>query len=306
MNIIVCFRSSQEPLQEPRKNATQISSEQVDEFKCDNCHKKQFYFFCKQCDEYLCISCNYLLHRRGKVVLHDRFKVNHRQRSKISICCKVHGDHEVRWYCSTCHHCICEHCFDRNGAHRKHDLVLCHTIANELKSKVSAKYLEVAESKKEPIINALRTLQAMLYEIGVEGVPMFRNAISMEDKYVDMELKSVREIDELAKAKSDAVMKQIKALNTSLNKIANSCDAKEAMIASPVLEACVRYSDVVALLDDLEAHMASIKIAMDSSILATVCTFDVLRVLEKSCHMGGPSTPRHVLIEEADIKDEKC
>jgi hypothetical protein len=74
------------------------------------------------------------------------------------------------------------------------------------------------------------------------------------------------------------------------------------MIASPVLEACVRYSDVVALLDDLEAHMASIKIAMDSSILATVCTFDVLRVLEKSCHMA----PRHVLIEEADIKDEKC
>jgi hypothetical protein len=154
--------------------------------------------------------------------------------------------------------------------------------------------------------NALRTLEAMLHEIGVEGVPMFRNAkpdhISMEEKYVDMKLKSVREIDELAKAKSDAVMKQIKALNTSLNKIAYCCDAKEAMIASPVLEACVRYSDVVALLDDLEAHMASIKIAMDSSILATVCTFDVLRVLEKSCHMA----PRHVLIEEADIKDEKC
>jgi hypothetical protein len=157
---------------------------------------------------------------------------------------------------------------------------LCRTIANELKSEVSAKYLEVAESKKEPIINALRTLEAMLHEIGVEGVPMFRNAkpdhISMEEKYVDMELKYVREIDELAKAKSDAVMKQIKALNTSLNKIAYCCDAKEAMIASPVLEACVRYSDVVALLDDLEAHMASIKIAMDSSILATVCTFIIL------------------------------
>ena len=91
-----------------------------------------------------------------------------------------------------------------------------------------------------------------------------------------MELKSVREIDELAKAKSDAVMKQIKALNTSLDKIANCCDAKEAMIASPDLEACVSYSDVVALLDDLKAHMASIK--LDSSILVTVCTFDVLRV----------------------------
>ena len=52
-------------------------------------------------------------------------------------------------------------------------------------------------------------------------------------------------IDELAKDKSDAVMKQIKALNTSLDKIANCCDAKEAMIASPDLEACVRHSDVV-------------------------------------------------------------
>jgi hypothetical protein len=90
----------------------------------------------------------------------------------------------------------------------------------------------------------------MLYEIGVEGVPTFRNAkpdhISMEEKYVDMELKSVREIDELAKAKSDAVMKQIKALNASLDKIAYCCFyAKEAMIASSVLEACVIASPVL-------------------------------------------------------------
>jgi hypothetical protein len=144
-------------------------------------------------------------------------------------------------------------------------------------------------------------LEAMLYEIGVEGVPMFRNAkpdhISMEEKYVNMELKSVREIDELTKAKSDAVMKQIKALNTSLDKIANCCDAKEAMVASPALEACASHSDVMALLNDLEAHMASIKITIDSSIPVTVCTSDVLRVLEKSCYVGGPSTPGEVLIE---------
>jgi len=53
--------------------------------------------------------------------------------SKISICCKVHGDQEMRWYCNTCHLCICEYCFDRNGAHWKHD-----------KSEVKAKYLKVA------------------------------------------------------------------------------------------------------------------------------------------------------------------
>ena len=72
------------------------------------------------------VTHNYFMHERGKRALHDRFRVEHRRRSKISICCKGHG----------------------------------------------AKYLEVAESKKEPIINALRTLQAMLYEIGVEGVNM--------------------------------------------------------------------------------------------------------------------------------------
>jgi hypothetical protein len=39
----------------------------------------------------------------------------------------------MRWYCNICHLCICEHCFDRNGAHWKHD-----------KSEVKAKYLKVA------------------------------------------------------------------------------------------------------------------------------------------------------------------
>ena len=48
MNIIVCFRSSQK-YKEPRNNATQNSSEQVDEFKCDNCHEIEFHFFCKKC-----------------------------------------------------------------------------------------------------------------------------------------------------------------------------------------------------------------------------------------------------------------
>jgi hypothetical protein len=71
----------------------------------------------------------------------------------------------------------------------------------------------------------------------------------------DMELKYEREINELAKAKSDAVIKQIKAFNTSLDKIANCCDAKEDMITSPDLKACARHSDVVALLHELEAHM---------------------------------------------------
>ena len=144
MNIIVCFRSSQK-YKEPRNNATQNSSEQVDEFKCDNCHEIEFHFFCKKCDEYLCIECNHCMHERGYKALHDRIEVNHRQKSKKSICCKVHGDQEVRWYCNTCHHCICEECFDRNGDHWKHDFVLCRTIANDLKSEVNAKYLQVVE-----------------------------------------------------------------------------------------------------------------------------------------------------------------
>ena len=88
MNIIVSFRSSQ-IYKEP----------QVDESKCDNCHKIQFYFFCKQCDEYLCISCNYFY-------FHDRFRVEHRRRSNISIC----------W-------CSCSAGWPA-GSHRKHSILV--------------------------------------------------------------------------------------------------------------------------------------------------------------------------------------
>jgi hypothetical protein len=235
----------------------------------------------------------------------------------LNINYSLHSSHvKLRWYCNTCHYSICEQCCDRHGAHSKHDFVLCRTIANDLKSEVSAKYLEVADSKKQPIINALKTLEAMLFDIGVEGVPMFGNAkpnhvnswqravdkvrahyAAIRHLAIDTEEKFVKEIAELAEAKSYAVMDHIKALHADLDEAANCCDAKEAMVASPDLEACASHSDVMALLNDLEAYMASIEINMDSCIPVTVCTSDVLRVLEKSCHVGGPSTPGEVLVE---------
>ena len=58
---------------------------------------------------------------------------------------------------------------------------------------------------------------------------------------IEMEEKDVKEIAELAKAKSDAVMDHIKALHADLDQIANCCDAKEAMIASTALEACANH-----------------------------------------------------------------
>ncbi len=48
--------------------------------------------------------------------------------------------------------------------------MLCSTMANDLKTEVNERYIQVAESKKESIISALDTLESMLYDIGVEGV----------------------------------------------------------------------------------------------------------------------------------------
>jgi hypothetical protein len=253
-----------------------------DDLKCVNYQESEFRFYCKACNEHLCIE----------------------------------------WFCKTCRYSICEQCY-KNGDHKQHDVVLCRTMADDQKSEVNKRYIEVAENKKEPIIHTLETLEAVLYDIGVEGVKTFKtthnddntNHVSSLERAkndvrahyaairhlaIEMEEMHLLQIDVLAKTKSDAVMTHIKALHADLDHIDICCDAKEAIIASPALEACASHSNVMALLDDLEAHMASIKITMDSSIQVTLRTSDVLRVLEKSCHVGGPSTPGEVLIEVAE------
>ena len=151
------------------------------------------------------------------------------------------------------------------------------TIADDLKIEVNARYMEVAETKKEPVINALERLESMLYDIGLEGSTIFktthhddntkhvstleraRNDVrahyaAIRHLAIEMEEMHLRLIDMLAKAKSDEMMSHIEALHADLDQIATCCDAKEAMIASADLEACASHSDLMALLDDLEAH----------------------------------------------------
>ncbi len=294
-----------------------------DESKCDNCHDREFRYCCKDRNERLCIECNNNINERGSKACHERIEVSSCVKKAKSLSCKVYHGQEMRWFCKTCRHSVCDKCVDLNGAHEHHDFILCSTMVNNFKIEVNNKYIEIAESKKEPIISALDTLEAILFDIGVEGVKTFtktnnhdntKHVTSLERAKnevrahyaairhlaIEMEEIHLRQIEMLAKAKSDGVMSHIKALHADLDQIDNCCDAKEAMIASPALEACASHSDVMALLNDLEAHMASIKITIDSCIQVTVLTSDVLRVLEKSCHVGGPSTPGEVLIEVAE------
>jgi hypothetical protein len=152
-----------------RKN----QANQPDDHRCDNCHETEFEYYCKECSQHICMECDQYIHKRGDRKLHNRIEVYDRQNKPISLCCYIHSDQELRWFCKSCSYSICDKCLDQNDAHKHHDFVLCSTIVNDLKSEVNARYIEFAESKKEPIIKALKTLEEKLYDIGVEGVKTF-------------------------------------------------------------------------------------------------------------------------------------
>ena len=50
-----------------------------------------------------------------------------------------------------------------------------------------------------------------------------------------------------AKAKSNALMNEIKALHANLDQISHCYNAKEAMFASPAMKACASRGDVMGL-----------------------------------------------------------
>ncbi len=160
---VILFRSSDD-----------TTKGEIDESKCDNCQDSEFRYYCTACDGHLCIECNKDIDKKKNRALHEQSEVSNRVKKAISLSCKVHHGQEMRWFCKSCNHSICEQCCDKNGAHDQHDVILYITMANDLKSEVSKRYNEVAESKKEPIISALETLETMLYDIGVDGVKDFK------------------------------------------------------------------------------------------------------------------------------------
>ncbi len=104
------------------------------------------------------------------------------------------------------------------------------------------------------------------------------------------------ELKGLDKAKSQAWLSQIESLHIDLIHLLEDCVSEMKSFT----EVCVESPLLVQRIKQVEAAWSDVNITDVSMISETVCTSDVLRVLEKSCYVGGPSTPSEMLIEVAE------
>ncbi len=235
--------------------------------------------------------------------------------------CQEHPSEPVAWFCEDCNTCVCNKCVDRNGCHKDHESLLCSSKANTLLA-AAQDVLRNAETKIPPTYKALNKLEALQFDLGPEGVLTFeklnttgvKHVTSREaaimvlvqhyetiEKYIRIQKEQkLNELEGLVKAKSQAWLSQIESLHMDLIHLDDCASEMEALTTRSFTKVCVESPLLVQRIKQLEAAWSDVNITDDSCIPVTVCSSDVLRVLEKSCYVGGPSTPGEVLIEVAE------
>lgn len=304
-----------------------ISFERIDESKCDNCHQADFYYYCEDCNEHLCIECNQVIHQRGKKSQHNRIDSFSRQpQTKPTHACREHLNEQLSWFCKTCNHVVCNKCCDKSGSHRGHDFVLCSGVLDELKDKVNTKYAEVA-SKESPTREVLFQLESSLCKLGVQNLktiekpPLRDEEVSVSSiNYVTTEIKTHfntirKRIDQLegmylelaeetAQSKAQLWKNHIERLDSNLTQLSYCSDRREAMFASSTAEeACARYSTVMKSMDELLTQWDVSELTCDSWIPVNVRTLDVISSVDTSCFVGGPSSPVEVVLVPRQFDD---
>lgn len=308
----MCNKFSKLPL-EPKLFQSFTKSYDFDASKCENCAEQDFEYYCEDCKKYLCIDCNKDAHKRGKSLRHNYYEVYGRNdmNAKSSFCSE-HPNVEIRWFCKTCDHAICEQCCDSNGSHRKHDFVLCSSMANTLIESVQ-EMLSKSTSKEKGIYNALNTLEGMQYKLGAPGIITFEKAnpftdhqkthitiremsISKVNDHYESIMSHVRKlhekhlklIEDITQLKSDTWMKHTENLHMNLIHLDSCVKAVNELTTLSPLEVCLQYPYVVKMIQELENEWSSVSVYDDSDIPIFTKTNDVIVTLDKSCSVVVP------------------
>jgi hypothetical protein len=111
--------------------------------------------------------------------------------------------------------------------------------------------------------------------------------MSPVEKYIRIQKEQrLNELDALVKAKSQAWLSQIESLHMDLIDLDKCISEIETFITKYSTKVCVEIPLLVQSIKQLDATWSDINISDKSIIPVTVCTSDVLRVLEKSCFVG--------------------
>ncbi|XP_078602835.1 uncharacterized protein LOC144876915 [Branchiostoma floridae x Branchiostoma japonicum] len=221
--------------QQPKGETSETREDGVPCTVCEDGKSAQFY--CLDCADYLCQTCN---------DMHGRFKANRSHkvvtvqdlqsgkaaaelRARETSKCEDH--HELnKFYCDTCHRVICLHCVVT--AHKDHQYVEIEKAAEREGAEIKAKLATVKNT-------------ADLHEKWIQQLQSVKNEWSSDVQRTEEQIrKQVNSIIEAAKKAGNDRIAQLRAMNAAREKqLRTAMEAAEMDLASA--RSCVQFTDNV-------------------------------------------------------------
>ncbi|XP_035675220.1 tripartite motif-containing protein 2-like [Branchiostoma floridae] len=221
--------------QQPKGETSQAREDGVPCTVCEAGNSAQFY--CVECPDYLCQTCN---------DMHGRFKANRSHkvvtvqdlqsgkaatelRARETSKCEDHQELN-KFYCDTCHRVICLHCVVT--AHKDHQYVEIEKAAEREGAKIKAKLATVKNT-------------ADLHQNWIQDLQSVKDEWSSQVQLTEDEIrKQVNSIIEVAKKVGNDRIAQLRAMNAAREKqMEAAMEAAEMDLASA--KSCVQFADNV-------------------------------------------------------------
>ncbi|XP_078574666.1 uncharacterized protein LOC144860952 [Branchiostoma floridae x Branchiostoma japonicum] len=225
----------QQPQQQPKGETSEAREDGVPCTVCEVGNSAQFY--CLDCTDYLCQSCN-KVHRGLKMSrIHKVVTVQDLQSGKAASELRAREtskceDHQElnKFYCDTCHRVICLHCVVT--AHKDHQYVEIEKAAEREGAKIKAKRATVKNT-------------ADLHQNWIQDLQSVKDEWSSEVQRAEEQIrKQVNSIMEAAKKVGNDRIAQLRAMNAAREKqLQAAMEAAEMDLASA--RSCVQFTDNV-------------------------------------------------------------
>lgn len=285
--------------------------------KCDICVEEEFKYFCDECEKYFCIECNKDCHKRGQALKHNRYEVYSRQAKQVAVCCSAHTNHELTFFCKTCNHAICNACVDLNGSHKKHDFILCSSMADTLIASADELISKIALKEGETY-ETLEKLEMFQYQLGAPGVFALSKVNTDELKHITsrelaiskvnhhyesiinhtrlLQKRQIQEIEDIVKMRSDAWTKHAESLHMNLVHLDRCVLTLNELKKTTAKEICANYSHLIQSIHDLDQEWICVDITNITSNIHVSVRNSILVDIDKSCYIGGLPPPSHAAI----------
>ncbi|XP_078589229.1 uncharacterized protein LOC144869650 [Branchiostoma floridae x Branchiostoma japonicum] len=225
----------QQPQQQPKGETSPAREDGVPCTVCEAGNSAQFY--CVECTDYLCESCNkvhrgFKMSRAHKVVTVQDLRSGKAAadlRARETSKCEDHNELN-KFYCDTCHRVICLHCVVT--AHKDHQYVEIEKAAEREGAKIKAKLTTVKNT-------------ADLHQNWIQDLQSVKDEWSSQVQRTEEQIrKQVNSIIEAAKKVGNDRIAQLRVMNAAREKqLQAAIEAAEMDLVSA--RSCVQFTDNV-------------------------------------------------------------